>query len=120
MTVAPLMSHCLASISVPAAGADLFTESQLQLPAGTDPCSCLSGRASRLVWAAWALLGGPNVCQAVGAAQCDVKTLFPPIWYLNEEVFQLGAQRIEQEVEGVTCVTQGPRWHLHTGQRKGV
>lgn len=46
------------------------------------------------------LLEAPNVCQAAGAAQCDVKTPFPPIWYCSEQLFQLGAHRIQQEVEG--------------------
>ena len=36
MTAASLMSHCLASTNVLVAGADLFTESKLQLSAGTD------------------------------------------------------------------------------------
>lgn len=36
MTAASLMSHCLAYTNVLVAGADLFTESKLQLSAGTD------------------------------------------------------------------------------------
>lgn len=39
MTAASLMSHCLASTNVPASGADLFTESKLQLSADTDSCA---------------------------------------------------------------------------------
>jgi hypothetical protein len=38
VTAASLMSHCLASTNVPAAGANLFTERKLQLFAGTDSC----------------------------------------------------------------------------------
>lgn len=39
MTVASLMSHCLASTNVSVAGANLFTERKLQLSAGTDICT---------------------------------------------------------------------------------
>lgn len=36
MSAASLMSHCLASTGVPAAGSDLFTEGKRPLSAGTD------------------------------------------------------------------------------------
>lgn len=84
MTAASVMSHCLASINVPAAGADLFTESKLQLSAGTDSgAPDPSSRASRLGLGARALLEGPSVFQT---AQWGMKMLFPSIWYRNEQV----------------------------------
>lgn len=62
MTAASLMSHCLASTNVPAAGSDLFTESKLQLSAGTDCCAPdLTSRASRLDLGGFAFLEGLEV-----------------------------------------------------------
>lgn len=99
MTAASLMSHCLASTNVLAAGADLFTESKLQLSAGTDSCAPrLTGRASRLDSGAFTLLEGPDVERAVEAAPCDVLMLLPSIWHCSEQVFRLGTQRTKQEI----------------------
>lgn len=62
MTAASLMSHCLVSTNVPAAGSDLFTESKLQLSAGTDfGAPDLTSGASRLDLGAFAFLEGLEV-----------------------------------------------------------
>lgn len=51
---------------------------------------------------ALACLEGPNVYVPVSeVTPCDVKMLFHLIWYHHEQMFKLGAQRIEQELEGV-------------------
>lgn len=84
MTAASVMSHCLASVNVPAAGADLFTGSELQLSAGTYSCAPdPSSRVSGLGMGACALPEGPDVFQT---AQWDAKMLFPSIQYLDEQV----------------------------------
>lgn len=62
LTAASLMSHSLASTNFPAAGADLFTESKLQLPAGTDSCAPdLPSRGSRLNLGDFVFLEGHDV-----------------------------------------------------------
>lgn len=62
MTAASLMSHCLASTNVPAAGSDLFTESKLQLSAGTDCCAPdLTSRVSMLGLGVFVFLEGLEV-----------------------------------------------------------